>query len=273
MAPKTIGTVGILGCGWLGKALAVRLLNHNINVKGTTTSIDKLKELQNLGLSAYQVEFSDNQIIGDLDKFLEDLETLIISIPPKHQEGDETLYKALMRILKIHNLKHIKRILYVSSTGVFEDGEDCTYDEDSKSNASSAKGQYLIQLEELFAFRNFNTDASVLRLGGLIKNGGRHPVYYLAGKTGIANPDAPVNLIEQNDAVELIIAILRTEKLQPVYHGVYPWHPSRKEYYSQKAIDLELQLPEFKNPQKSSGKRICSEKTSRYLNFTFSSKI
>jgi len=273
MTPKTIGTTGILGCGWLGKALAIKLLKQNIKVKGTTTSIEKLKDLEALGIATYQVEFIDGKATGALHEFLNDLETLIISVPSNYKNGGNSLYNGLKLILNDGNLGHIQKILYVSSTGVFEDGEDCNYDEDSTPNARSKKGQYLIQLEKLVASVNFKNEVSVLRCGGLIKNSGRHPVYYLAGRTGIANPDAPVNLIEQNDVVELIYAILSQKKLNSVYHGVYPWHPTRKDYYTKKAIELALQPPDFTATHKSIGKKISSEKTSKNLKFTFRSRI
>jgi hypothetical protein len=114
---------------------------------------------------------------------------------------------------------------------------------------------------------------TVLRLGGLIKNGGRHPVYYLDGRKAIANPYGPVNLIEQEDAVGLLYAIITAKNIQPVYHGVFPWHPSRKEYYIQKARELSLSPLEFNETKNSIGKTISTEKTSQYLKFTFKSRI
>ncbi len=274
MSPSVSGTVGILGCGWLGKALAIKFINNGFKVKGSTTSEDKLKDLEALGIRSYQIEFFKHKTTGSIDSFLENIEALVISIPPRYKEGDDALYQALKRTLKQQSLEHIQNILYVSSTGVFEDGEHCVYDEDSQPNAAHNKGKYLIQLEELFNPLKFKQRVSVLRLGGLLKDGGRHPIHHLAGRTGISNPDAPVNLIEQNDAVDLMWSILRKkEKLKPVYHGVYPWYPGRQEYYTEKAKELGLIPPEFQHTQKRLGKRVRSEKTSKDLNFTFKSKI
>jgi len=266
-------TVGILGCGWLGKALAEKLINEGVDVKGTTTSADKLKALKAIGITAYQIQLLKENTIGPLEKFLENVETLVISIPPGYKNSDDALYHALKRLFAEQDLQNIQKLIYISSTGVFEDGEGCVYDEDSSPNARSAKGQYLIQLESLFKPEHFKQEVTVLRYGGLIKYDGRHPIHYLAGKKNVANPDAPVNLIEQNDAVELLYALLNAEKLQPVFHGVYPWHPSRKEYYTQKAKELGLEPPEFKSNTKSLGKEISSEKTSRGLNFSFKRKV
>lgn len=272
MHPSGLGTVGILGCGWLGKALAVKLLEKGFNVKGTTTTEDKLKELETTGIRAYQIAFLEDKITGALEDFLENTKVLIISIPPKYKDGD-TVYQALKHILTQQNPKHLQKIIYISSTGVFKNGEHREYDEDSQPNAETDKGKYLIRLEQLFNPENLKQEVTVLRLGGLIKHGGRHPVHYLAGRTGIANPEASVNLIEQQDAVDLICALINKKRLKPVYHGVYPRHPARKAYYTQKATELGLEPPGFKQGEKSLGKTIRSEQTSTDLNFKFNSKI
>ena len=45
-------TVGIMGCGWLGLPLAQSLIEKGFNVKGTTTSFEKLSVLTNIGIES-----------------------------------------------------------------------------------------------------------------------------------------------------------------------------------------------------------------------------
>jgi len=45
--------VSILGCGWLGKPMAVSLMNDGFLVKGSTTSEIKIQELESLGIESY----------------------------------------------------------------------------------------------------------------------------------------------------------------------------------------------------------------------------
>ena len=47
-----------------------------------------------------------------------------------------------------------------------------------------------------------------------------------------------------------------------------PFHPTRKDYYIRKAIELNLPLPEFEK-QKSLGKLIQSEKVETVLQYQF----
>jgi hypothetical protein len=53
------------------------------------------------------------------------------------------------------------------------------------------------------------------------------------------------------------------------FNAVTPFHPSRKEYYTQKAIDLNLALPEFNYETAVSGKTISSSKIEDVLGYTF----
>ncbi|RUA14157.1 MAG: short-chain dehydrogenase, partial [Flavobacteriia bacterium] len=46
-------SIGVLGCGWLGLPLAQRLVESGFEVHGTTTSIEKVQQLQRLGIVPY----------------------------------------------------------------------------------------------------------------------------------------------------------------------------------------------------------------------------
>jgi UDP-N-acetyl-D-mannosaminuronate dehydrogenase len=52
-----MNTISILGCGWLGKPLAVAFLAKNMKVKGSTTTQEKIQTLENSGIKAFQIAF------------------------------------------------------------------------------------------------------------------------------------------------------------------------------------------------------------------------
>mgnify|MGYP001479362126 FL=1 len=109
-------------------------------------------------------------------------------------------------------------------------------------------------------------------MGGLL-GGDRHPVKFLAGRQDVANPQAPVNLIQQQDAIHLILKVLQQEKFGEVFHGVYPLHPSKKEYYSAKAKELNVEPPAFDTASITKGKKISSTNTQKELEFVFRDEI
>ena len=63
--------ISILGCGWLGFPLAKALLSKGFSVKGSTTSIEKLAVLENVGIVPFLIALSENEITGDVTDFLE----------------------------------------------------------------------------------------------------------------------------------------------------------------------------------------------------------
>jgi nucleoside-diphosphate-sugar epimerase len=144
--------------------------------------------------------------------------------------------------------------------------------EETKLNPDTESGKQLVQVEQLLQ-TNTNFKTIILRFGGLIGED-RHPIKFLAGRKNIENPNAPINLIHQDDCIGIILTILRqalNDKLErnETFNAAAPFHPSRKDYYTQKALDLGLDLPEFNDDNSSFGKTISSSKIENFLEYTF----
>ena len=81
--------ISILGCGWLGFPLAKSLLQKGYLINGSTTSLEKIPVLEHAGIVPFNIQLSEDKIVGEIDSFLENSEILIIDIPPKLR-GDST---------------------------------------------------------------------------------------------------------------------------------------------------------------------------------------
>jgi phosphoglycerate dehydrogenase-like enzyme len=77
-----MSTIGILGCGWLGVPLGKHLQQLDYTVKGSRTSESGVVELQKKGIEGCRVVLEEDQALG-LDTFLDQVDTLLISLPPK----------------------------------------------------------------------------------------------------------------------------------------------------------------------------------------------
>ena len=265
--------ISILGCGWLGLPLAKKMIEAGHIVKGSTTNRDKLNSLTSGGISPYIIELFEEGIQGDITSFLGNSEVLIIDIPPGLRKDPEVNFVAKIGRLKSYVEKSgIKKVLFISSTSVFEDTEDLpTYSEEDPANGTAENAKQLIAAEELLkASEAFET--SVIRFGGLI-GPGRHPVNYLSGKSGLKDPEGPINLIHQEDCIGIIKAILEKEAWGETFHGVSPEHPTRKEYYSRIAKEKGLGSMEFDEEKASKGKRIDSKKIGEELEYSFKNRI
>jgi len=268
--------ISILGCGWLGLPLAKALLENGFLVKGSTTSVGKLSVLKNLGIQAFQIELSETKIQGEVDSFLENSKILIIDVPPKLR-GSSTDPSTALRMTFVEKIKNVipfiekstvENVLFISSTSVYGDTSTAlSVTEETKLNPDTESGRQLVQTEQLLQ-SNLNFKTTILRFGGLIGED-RHPIKFLAGRKNIENPNAPINLIHQEDCIGIILEILQQNSWNETFNAVTPFHPSRKEYYTQKAIDLALDLPEFNAENSNSGKTISSTKIEKVLGYSF----
>lgn len=259
--------ISILGCGWLGLPLAKVLLENGFSVKGSTTSNDKISILENLGIQAFQMELTETKIQGEVDSFLENSKILLIDIPPKLRSvTKENFVAKIENLIPFIEKSTVENVLFISSTSVY--GEDnLVVTEETIPNPDSESGKQLVQTEQLLQ-DNSNFKTTILRFGGLIGED-RHPIKFLAGRTNIDNPNAPINLIHQEDCIGIVLEIIESNSWNETFNAVTPFHPSRKEYYTQKAIDLNLDLPEFKEEHSSFGKIISSSKIEIALGYVF----
>lgn len=260
--------ISILGCGWLGLPLAKSLLAKNHELKTSTTSPDKIENLKNLGLNPYLISVSD-VIEGDVSRFLNDSEILIIDIPPNitNSENDDFTAKIKNLIQEIEK-SSVQNVLFVSATSVYDDDEIFrNITEETPENPVTESAKQMMKAEEIL-FQNKNFQTTSLRFGGLYGEE-RHPIKYLSGRSGIANPDAPINLIGLYDCIGIIEKIIEKNAWNEVFNGVNPKHPTRKEYYNGQAEKLGLPLVGFDESKISVGKIIDSSKVERVLDYQF----
>ena len=112
--------IGILGCGWLGFALAKKLISENYQIKGSTTSTEKIERFNKHNIEHCLLQINEDEIIGEISTFLKDLNILIISIPPKSRKNSSSSYLNKIRCLNEEIQKSsIKKIIFISSTSVY----------------------------------------------------------------------------------------------------------------------------------------------------------
>jgi nucleoside-diphosphate-sugar epimerase len=235
-------TVSILGCGWFGKALAVKLMQEGIQVKGSATNVDKQAELSAMGIKAYVVNFPN--IINNGPEFF-NTDVLVISIPPKFRKGETELFIPKIESI-IASIKQagISKVIYTSSTGVYGDAQE-TVNELTIPEPGDEQGQLLLQAEQLLqAQTDFKT--TVIRFGGLV-GVGRHPGRFFTGKTNVPNGLSPVNLVHLNDAVGIAASVIESDAWGYVFNACHPKHPTRGDFYQWATQQAGLQLPSFIN--------------------------
>ncbi len=259
--------ISILGCGWLGLPLAEHLIEKGYTIKGSTTSPNRIGELESKEIEAFIIELFPDKILGNYQDFLQNSKTLIIDIPPKLRGENPVSFVAKMKtfLQKAILNSTIENVLFISSTSVYGD-EVINVTEETLEKPETLSGKELLETEH-FLQQQTHFKTTILRFGGLI-GGSRNPAKSLSGKTNMATPNAPINLIHQDDCIGIITAIIKQNFWNQKLNASTPFHPTRQEYYTAIAQELGLPFPAFEQSH-DSGKVIDSSKLILELGYNF----
>ncbi|MFO7526374.1 MAG: NAD(P)H-binding protein [Ignavibacteriaceae bacterium] len=234
--------ISILGCGWLGFPLAKEFVRSGYEVKGSTTSTKKLSSLMANRIIPFQISL-DPDLRGDnLNSFFE-CDCLVINIPPQGKENVEEFHLSQIKsVIEQLNKSRCRKIIFISSTSVYGNNNS-ELNEEYPTQPETDSGKALVKVEEyLRALQDLKV--TIIRFGGLIGEG-RNPAYYFAGRKNIPGGNTPLNLIHQTDCIGIIKTIVENEIWNETINGVSPVHPTKKEFYTKAAANLNLELPEF----------------------------
>ena len=234
-------SISILGCGWYGLALAKSLLEKGYQVKGSSTSTEKLQSFEKSGIEGYRVKFSAEDSIYDPEFFQSDV--LFIAIPPKRKSGEANYYpQKIESICKAVAKSKIKHLILISSTGVYantgrELNELDTPEPDSDSGKALLAAENIVRTQKSYTI-------TILRFGGLF-GPDRNPGKFLKHKRSISNGLAPVNMIHLNDCLAISHAILEQKAFGKIYNACSPEHPSRIDFYTYHTSLIHEAAPDF----------------------------
>ncbi|MFC6999976.1 SDR family oxidoreductase [Rufibacter roseus] len=253
--------ISVLGCGWLGLPLAEELVRLGYKVNGSTTTHSKIEELRKKGIQPFLLSFPENSSKTALAEFLE-ADVLVFNLPPSKIADT---YEQLLATVLDAAPACLKHILFISSTSVYPDlnREVTEIDAEATPNASSL----LLRCEHLVQQKP-QLKPTVVRFGGLM-GGNRHPGRWMAGKTDVPQPEAPVNMIHLADCVKILVQIIQQEKWGFTFNACAPEHPSRKVFYTKASLALGLTPPQFATQQEWQFKRINSGFLQQELHYQF----
>ncbi|MBU2947979.1 NAD(P)H-binding protein [Zobellia uliginosa] len=263
--------IAIMGCGWLGLPLAKKFINEGYEVNGTTTSEEKLPLLSKEGIQPFLITLSETKITGDISSFLSKVHVLIINVPPKlrgnHKENYVRKMELVLEAMKPSNIKHV---VFVSSTSVYGD-IDGEVTEETTPKPSTESGKQLLACEQLF-LKQPEIETTIIRFGGLIGIN-RNPVTMLSKRKNLKNGNAPINLIHLNDCIGIIYKSVEENWGTELINGVYPYHPSKKDYYTLQAIKNNIEAPEYTEDIPKKGKLIHSYTLTNVKGFKFTTTL
>lgn len=259
MKSAELDSVLIIGCGWIGTKLATTLISQNINVFGTTRSAEKASSLRSLGIEPIIFDLEKEEAIQtDLPK----IDAIVISISPGRGDQRSQYPKHIQKLSKLLASTNQQVVMY-SSTSAYKERTgivtelDALPDPESDNVILAAEGE----------LKTIIPESVILRLGGLFGSN-RHPVKYLAGREGISNGDAPVNLIHRDDVIAATISVISQKIPGVIFNVCSDHHPTKKELYTNLSEKLGLETPSF-NSGGSDEKLVDGSRIKKELGFEY----
>ncbi|WOO42503.1 NAD-dependent epimerase/dehydratase family protein [Rubellicoccus peritrichatus] len=246
-------SIVILGCGYVGAAMAEQALARGMHVIALTRNADKAAGLRAKGV----------QCVVEADLGSDDWHTQIeprqdyvfncVSSGGGGLDGYRKSYVAGQQSLLRWAAKgNIGTVIYTGATSVYSQSDGEIVDEDSTSGDLSPSGEILLEAEKVLSEGAAAAKIArwfVLRLGG-IYGPGRH--YLLdklrAGETAFpGSGDFYVNMIHRDDIVSAAFALFQSPEVikDRIYNLVDGDYPSKSEMVEWLADRLSVGKPHF----------------------------
>ena len=238
-------TLSLIGCGWLGKSLALDLKTSDYKIIATSLS-DKSTDFTQNGIPYIQMDVATDLV----DERIKNSDIVIYMIPP----------------LSLSHVKHFfdqipsdKKIIFISSTSVY--GKNLgPVDEDTINHACSTSSPLLLETENYI--KNRFSLATIIRPGGLYGKK-RHPLYFLQGKTELVGGHAFLHLTHLDDCLSAIKAVVKNSAWGETFNIVGDVRLRKNEYYPMMAAKLNLTPPQYLQYEKSMKETIISNTKSK----------
>ena len=268
MALNSIHTISVLGAGWLGWPLAKHLQALGFSLKTSTTTPEKLHALQAEALNPCLLSVDQSKINVSEPAFF-DTDLIILNIPPSRRRPDvEDWYPAQIRaIVDFAKIHAVQKILFIGSTSVYGDVNEVVT-EASVLQPDTPSARALIAAEQVLKTAFPNTASSILRMSGLV-GGDRKAGRFFAGKRDVPEGNAPVNLVQLEDCIGVIEALIRQNAWGKLYNVCADEHPRKADFYTTRALKEGFEAPTFLPDETPRFKIVSNEKVKRELGYVF----
>lgn len=238
MADLLPRTAFVFGCGYLGKRVAIRLMEQGWQVSALTRSRQRAAALGQLGIQPVLGDWTDRRFIHAAPP----AERVLVAVgfdsrggKSRHEVYVEGLRNALRAVPAASDC------VYVSTTGVYHQGGDQWVDEMSPARPSREGGQAHLRAEELLRRQralssgaNSSGRTVVLRMAGLY--GPERVPRLQAVREGMlldVQGDSYLNLIHIDDAASCVLAAWQQPRVEPLYVIADGTPVLRRDYYQE----------------------------------------
>lgn len=233
----------VIGCGWLGLPLAQHWVALGHEVLGSTTSVDKLPKMEQMGITPFLLHLSDH--ISEEKLTLFQTELAFVNIPPQGKvQSAKTYAQQIKRLIEQLEEGGCTKIIFISSTSYYPNTNDWVTLKTPFDLGNGSKKAVVLAEE---AAKAFSGDVVILRCGGLMGQD-RIPGQWFAGKN-TEGADTPVNYIHQEDAIRIATEFLKDwPSGKNIFNLVSPDHATRKSVHEAMARKYSFESPKWVEP-------------------------
>ena len=260
----------VIGAGYLGRRIALRLRNAGFSVVTTAVSDTSLERLRSEGFEAQRLDLDR----PDTYFSVADAACLVVCPAPSDSSDDgyARLYGAgLPRLCAwLAERRPVPRVLYTSSTSVIRETGGDWVDESAAFDDSRPKPAALLAAET--AVMAAPLAGTVLRLAGIYGPERNRLASLETGTLATPSPDDIANIIHVDDAAAAAVFLLQRGSPGEVYLGVDCAPTPRTELYAWLATEAGITVPRVATasiPERRGGQKRCSNRKLLSLGFMF----
>ncbi len=228
--------IAIIGCGYVGTVIARFWSQSGHLVTATTTTPEKISELEQVAKSVVVIKGDDLDALQDVVKE-QDVVLLSVSIRAANRSvsayRETYLETAKNLVAALKQASSVKQLIYTGSYAVLGDKNGEWTDENSPVAPANENGKIMYEVEQvLLAAQSETLGVCILRLAGiygpgreLIKIFGRW-----AGTTRPGNGEDYTNWIHLDDIVGAL-EFVRLKQLQGIYNLTNDMPLQRREFF------------------------------------------
>lgn len=238
----------VIGCGYLGRRVAARWRGAGFRIFAATRSRRHADEFQRSGLEPVLCDVLDPSSLSALPA-LADLaycvgldRTAGLDMRTVYVDGLANVLTALAA--RRNATAGGTRFVYVSSTGVYAQGDAREVDENAATAPVAESGRVVLEAERLLRHRR--PDAMILRFAGIYGPGRLiREETVRAGEPLSGDPDQWLNLIHVDDGAAAVLAALERGRPGGVYNVCDGRPVRRRDFYTRMAEVLGAPPPRF----------------------------
>jgi nucleoside-diphosphate-sugar epimerase len=211
--------IAIIGCGYVGSAIASLWQQQEELVTVTTTTPEKVPNLQKL---ASEVIVSDGDV-NTLKQVIQEKEVILLSVAAKQRtvEGYRQSYLETAKNLieAIADTSSIRQIIYTGSYGILGNKNGAWTDETATVEPINEMGEILAQTERVLLSTQPPLKVCILRLSGIYGTG-RELIKIFGSRAGTTRPGDGkdyTNWVHLDDIVNGI-EFARQKQLSGIYN-------------------------------------------------------